>query len=300
MIPRRDDGVVDNVVDDNTCVLTIRTLEGGLLGLAVVPNDSKPCHVIAALESAIRDAQRSSVQWLVVGNASATSYSAMLRSFPPLLGIALDTCHLPMKYESVASNRKSPGSLMLRRSVSKFNVELPEGSPPDLYIPFNGNVAHKMDEREQYFPDHLCKSSLPRLEMNLAIADMRSARAWTDLASWIAPFAAVATTFPGELKNKNSRKEKSRLRILMAAATFERIQWYMNNTRIRTTPSARESALMGPGTFVATRLFMLNSAAFSGKSTMCRCRPSALSSIYFSLRNCYRSTLHGASQHCAR
>ena len=30
MISRREDGVVDNVVDDNTCVLTIRTLEGGL------------------------------------------------------------------------------------------------------------------------------------------------------------------------------------------------------------------------------------------------------------------------------
>ena len=102
MIPRREDGVVDNVVDDNTCVLTIRTLEGGLLGLAVVPNDSKPCHVIAALESAIRDAQRSSVQWLVVDNANGALYPAMLRSFPALLGIALDTCHLPMKYESVA------------------------------------------------------------------------------------------------------------------------------------------------------------------------------------------------------
>ena len=156
MIPRREEGVVDNVVDHNTCILTIRTPEGGLLGLAVVPNDSKPWYVIAALESAIREAQRSSVHLLVVDSASAALYSAMLRSLPALLGIALDTCHLPMKYESVASNRKSPGSLMLRRLVSKFNVELPEGSPPDLYIPFNGNVAHKMDELEQYFHDHLC------------------------------------------------------------------------------------------------------------------------------------------------
>ena len=33
MIPHREDGVVDNRVDDNTCVLTIRTLEGRFLGL---------------------------------------------------------------------------------------------------------------------------------------------------------------------------------------------------------------------------------------------------------------------------
>ena len=32
-----------------------------------------------------------------------------------------------MKYEAVASNHKSPESQMLRRLVSKFNVELPPG-----------------------------------------------------------------------------------------------------------------------------------------------------------------------------
>ena len=41
---------------------------------------------------------------------------------------------------------------------------------------------------------------------------------------------------------------KSRLRILMEAATFQRFQWYLNNARIRTTLSVRESALMAAGT----------------------------------------------------
>ena len=98
-IPRPAEGIVDGGVDDNTCVLTIRTLEGGLLNLAVVPNDSRPCHVVAALESAIRPDQRCGVRWL---------HCVPRCSFPRLQGIALDTCHLPIKYESVASNRKSP------------------------------------------------------------------------------------------------------------------------------------------------------------------------------------------------
>ena len=34
----------------------------------------------------------------------------------------------------------------------------------------------------------------------------------------------------------------------MAAATPDRFEWYMNNARIRTTLSARESTLMGSGT----------------------------------------------------
>ena len=172
MILHREEGVVDN-----TCVLTIRTLEGGFLGLAVVPNDSKPCHVVTALEGAIRDGQRSSVHWLVVDNARAALCAAARRSFLGLRGVALDTCHLPMKYEVVASNHKSPGSQMLRRLVSKFNVELPQGSPPDLCTPFNDDVTRQMDEREQSLYTHLCKSSLPRVEVGLAIADMKSARA---------------------------------------------------------------------------------------------------------------------------
>ena len=84
-------------------------------------------------------------------------------------------------------------------------------------MPFNGDVASQTDEREQSFCTHLCESSLPRGEMDLAIADLRSARAWTDLASWIRALAAVATMLPNEVKNKNSRKGKSRLRIFMAA-----------------------------------------------------------------------------------
>ena len=247
-IPRPAEGIVNGGVDDNTCVLTIRTLEGGLLNLAVVPNDSKPCHVVAVLESAIRPDQRCGVRWLVVDNATAALRSAVLNSFPRLQGIALDTCHLPIKYESVASNRKSPGSQMLRRLVSKFNVELPVDAPSDLFIPFNCDIKRHMDDKELYFYKHLCEYSLPREELDLAIADMKSARAWTDLASWIRSLAALATMFPDEVANKNTRKGKSRLRILMAAATPDRFEWYMNNARIRTTLSARESTLMGSGT----------------------------------------------------
>ena len=84
--------------------------------------------------------------------------------------------------------------------------------------------------------------------MNLALADMRSARAWTDLASWIRALAAVATTFPGELKNKYSRKGEVQAEDSDGGGHVRAVPRYMNNTRIRTTLSARESALMGSGT----------------------------------------------------
>ena len=84
--------------------------------------------------------------------------------------------------------------------------------------------------------------------MNEGIASTKSTEARNKFASWIGSLATVSTLFPAELRNKHSRKGKSRLRILMAAATFARFQWYLNNARVRTTLSAPESALVGSGT----------------------------------------------------
>ena len=97
-------------VDHDTCVLTTRTLQGAVLDLAVVPSDSKPHVVVSALENAVLPDDRVGVQWVVVDNASPALYAA-LWSFPSLRGVALDTCHLPMKYEAVASHQvqRAPG-----------------------------------------------------------------------------------------------------------------------------------------------------------------------------------------------
>ena len=49
------------------------------------------------------------------------------------------------------------------------------------------------------------------------------------------------------MKNKHSRKGKSWLRLLMAAATFQRYQWYSNNARLRSTVACQQAALLGKG-----------------------------------------------------
>ena len=49
------------------------------------------------------------------------------------------------------------------------------------------------------------------------------------------------------MKNKHSRKEKSRLRLLMAAATFPTYQWYLKNARLRSTVAGQQAAVLGNG-----------------------------------------------------
>ena len=49
------------------------------------------------------------------------------------------------------------------------------------------------------------------------------------------------------MKNKHSRKGKSRLRLLMAAATFSRYQWYLNNVRLRSTAPGQQAPCWASG-----------------------------------------------------
>ena len=139
---------------------------------------------------------------------------------------------------------------MLRRLVSKFNVSIPSEArlDKDVLEPFRGDRKRQLTGDEVFFYDHLCRGSLPHKFINAAVSGMNSADVWSGLAEWIPALAAVATLYPEDMKNKHSRKGKSRLRLLMAAATLPRYQWYLDDARIRSTVTGQQAALLGTGT----------------------------------------------------
>ena len=195
--PLTPGGSKQNHVDDDTCVLTTRTLQGAVLDLAVVPSDSKLRFLVSALENAVLPDDRVGVPWAVVDNASLALHAALSWSFPPLRGVALDTCHLPKKYEAMASHHGSAGSRMLRRLVSKFNMSFPSEVCPDVdaHETFRGERNLQFTRDEVFFYDQLCRASLHREHMDAAVTSMKSAKVWAGVAEWIRALAAVATLF---------------------------------------------------------------------------------------------------------
>ena len=136
-----------------------------------------------------------------------------------------------MKYEAVPSHHGSAGYRMLRRLVSKSNVSSEVCPDVDALEPFQAGRNRQFKSDEVFFHDHLRRASLPREHTDAAVTSMSGTKVWSALAEWIRALVAVATLYPEEMKNKNSRKGKSRLRLLMAAVTFQRYQWYLNNAR---------------------------------------------------------------------
>ena len=118
----------------------------------------------------------------------------------------------------------------------------------DALEPFRGERNQQFTSDKVFFNDHVCRASLPREHMDAAVTSMKSAEVWSGLAEWIRALAAVATLYPEETKNKHLKKGKPRLRLLMAAATFQRYQQYSNNARLRSTVACQQVALLGTGT----------------------------------------------------
>ena len=143
-------------------VLTVRTSDGGLLGLVPVQNDTKPEHFLLALESLAGPQKRSCVQWLVVDNVFGALYAELLPSYPCLRGVVLDTCHRPVKYEPVASNHRSAGSSMLRRLVRSSTS--PSQAATKLICAVLKMVDKVVSQARQN-PCHLCGNEALHVEL---------------------------------------------------------------------------------------------------------------------------------------
>ena len=194
-VRRRDAGMSltpgdsqQDYVDHNACVLTTRTWQGAFLDLAVVPSDNKPHVVGSALENAVLPDDGVGVHWVVVDNASPALHAALSWSFPSLRGVALDTCHLQIKFEAVASHHLSAGSGC---SVSKVNVSFPSEVCPDV------------DADETFRGEHT----------DAAVTSMKRAEVWSGLAEWIRALAAVATLFSRRWRCTQSSEVFSGIRI---------------------------------------------------------------------------------------
>ena len=197
----------DHHVDHNTCVPTNVYVARCCLGPCRGPQRQQTPRCRA--RPGERGAPRSG-GCALGGRGKRIASVARRWSFPSLRGVPLDTCHLPMEYEAVASNHGSAGSRMLGRLGSKFNVSFPSEVCPDVDAlePFRGERNRQFTGDEVFFCNHLCRASLPQEQTDAAVTSMKSADVWSGLAEWIRAPAAVATLYPEEMKNKHSQKGK--------------------------------------------------------------------------------------------
>ena len=98
--------------------------------------------------------ERPLVDWVVVDNTCRALHTSLVQDFPLLRGVAWDTCHLLMKYESSPHNRRSPGSTLLRRFLVSFNSPDTLGVVRELPVLYKGTACHTEDTTEAMCREH--------------------------------------------------------------------------------------------------------------------------------------------------
>ena len=130
--------------------------------------------------------------------------------------------------------------MMLRLFLGKFNIPLSHGVVREMSVPCTGTSSHTEGTTEAMCRDHL--------DIDLAWKDMEVREPWNRHADRLGDLASVAGQNPGEMQSEHSSKGKSRPRILVAAASWDRYQWYDNNVHLVTSLDAGSRALLASGT----------------------------------------------------
>ena len=211
-------------VDHNTCVLTTRTLQG--LGPCRGPQRQQtPCCRVRPGE---RGAPRRS------GGCALGSRGQRIAGVP----------HRPVVVVSISSGRPaghvpSPDEARGRGLAPRFSglQDAPSACPlrrSRTWTRLNLFEANGTDSK----PVTMCSSTTicvarhcPGSTWTPQSPARRAPRSGRGLTSGSGPWRLSRLCTP-KMENKHSRKGKSRLRLLMAAATFQRYQWYLINARL--------------------------------------------------------------------
>ena len=161
---------------------------GGTLVLETVQCE-KGSVVSHALCRVVHPQDRHLVRWIFVDNPSPSLLRLLHTEFPNLTGLAMDTVHLAMKYESTRGGKRTAGSRLLRRLVGKFHE--PPVAGDDARQAWSGTGDREETDVQATALRHLRFSSMPSHDAKRALARVDTKGPWRSLLEWIEALARL-------------------------------------------------------------------------------------------------------------
>ena len=101
-------------------VLTIRGRTGAVIDMRTVRTESS-ADVVASLAASVLSKYRDRVRHYSCDNPSPELFTKLRTLFPKLQSLSLDTLHLAIVYENAMWKKRSSGSTVLRKIMTKFH-----------------------------------------------------------------------------------------------------------------------------------------------------------------------------------
>ena len=190
-------------------------------------------HIVEAMTDNFSEAQLQTVRHIGTDSPSEKLANQLKLVCPGLRSLMLDPIHLAIVYEYGFWNKKSTGSKMLRRILRKciaVDTTLRQDHWQEAY---NGSVARPLSSAETRHRDMMLDFSMSADESDGILHDLREDKPFYHRLEFIKCLAALCQRFPAEVSKKIAGANKHIYKILWAACAPDRIEWLMNNLRVR-------------------------------------------------------------------
>ncbi|CAE7245695.1 unnamed protein product [Symbiodinium sp. CCMP2456] len=213
-------------------LLTVRGRTGAVLLMQPIQNESSE-QIAETLRDNFSEEQLMSIRHVGTDSPSEKLLSALAEVCPRLQSLTLDPIHLAIVYEYGFWNKKSPGSKQLRRILRKCTAvdsSLPVEHWHDVY---DRSMARPLTEEENICRTSILEFSMSQSETSGILDNMDEDVPFRDRLEFIKAIAALCCKYKSEVVRKAAGPNKEIYRILWSACAPDRMEWLMNNIRIR-------------------------------------------------------------------
>ena len=215
-------------------LLTIRGRTGAVLMMHPLQSESSE-QIVEAMQHTFTEEQLQSVRYVATDSPSEKLLTQLQNICPNLQALMLDPIHLAIVYEYGFWNKKSSGSKQLRRILRKCIAVDASLDKNYWQLLYDGKMARPLGDAENKFRAMILDLSMSDREATQVLNQLDQDTPFLNRVEFIKSVAALCRIYKSEVTRKAAGPNKDINKILWAACAPDRLEWLMNNLRIRHT-----------------------------------------------------------------
>ncbi len=194
-------------------LLTVRGRTGCVLSLEPLTSEGSP-EVSMALQTSLPAEARPQVKYIACDNPTPVLWHHLVDVFPNLHIMSLDPVHLAIIYEYATWRKRTAGSSLLRRVMSKLTSCDDAMSAATWGPPYTGAASIQLNRQEEIVRSQILDQSMSMARAKAIDAELDTSRPFYDRIELIEGIAAVCALYPDEVRRKVQSANKEIFKLL--------------------------------------------------------------------------------------
>lgn len=228
-------------------VLTVRGRTGAVAGMFPLAKEDH-VHIAEALSTNLPENLRRTIRFVAVDNPSQALFNGLLSALPCLQILCLDPVHLPLTYEYAFWRRHTAGSSALRRLMVRFTHMSKHYAAYSWGAVYAGGPARALTGEERRLRDLILTSGMAARTATRLLERCQASSPFLHRLEFLEGLAALSSVHSAEMDRIVPGPNKKVRTLLWNAGDPERMEWFLNNIRVRAQMEASRWELLPSGT----------------------------------------------------